>query len=100
MASAAASNAAVRARQGLDRELLDLRGGAIDALPLPGCEQRCHPAIGPCRDGARLTCLDQVLGELAVLLEVGTGRKRQCVLRIGKHTKLLSVRARCPPVSG
>src|SRR6266550_2368021 len=86
--------AALRARQGFDRELLDLRRSAIDALPLRAGEQRCHPAIGPRRDGARLTCLDQILGELAVLLEVRTGRKWQCALRVRKHTKLLSVRAR------
>src|SRR5438132_3916154 len=86
--------AALRARQSFDRELLDLRRSAIDALPLPACEQRCHPAIGPRRDGARLTCLDQILGELAVLVEVRTRRKWQCALRVRKHTKLLSVRAR------
>ena len=95
----AATFVAVQCSRG---ELLDLLPRALDLLPLCAREERCHPAVGPCGDRTRIgfAGFDQILGELAVLLDAGTGRKRQCILRIGKHTKLLSVLARRPRCSG
>src|SRR5436190_13067688 len=88
------------AGQGSLCERLDLRRGAIDVLAIGAGEQRSHPAVGPCSDCGRagLAGRDQILGELAVLLDTRTSRKRESVLRVGKHTKLLSKPARCPRV--
>src|SRR5215469_11708422 len=70
------------------------RHGSVDRYA--GClDQSFDPSLGPIIDcigivGLRFARLEQTLGELSVLFEVRTGGKRQGILRIWKHTKLLS----------
>src|SRR5205085_5380396 len=86
------------------REFFHLVRGAIHVLAPAGmvvraggvARQRFDPAVGPVGQRGlvrRVARLHQVLGQLAVLLEVGTDGKRKRALRIGKHTELLSVLA-------
>jgi hypothetical protein len=82
-----------------DRELLQLR----DVMAQPGRSRRYRPLVEsgepfnptlspyPYRGTiAGRAGLDEILCELAVLLQVRTRGQRQCVLRIRLHANLLS----------
>jgi hypothetical protein len=56
-------------------------------------EERIDPSGGPgAEDGGvgGLAGFEQIFGALFVLFEARSRRERECVVRIGKHTKLLS----------
>src|SRR5436190_2860408 len=66
-------------------EFFHLLRRAIDVPPTRAGEQRRHPAIAPGSyvAVARLAGIDELLGELLVLLDAGTGGKRSWARRNG-----------------